>query len=585
MNNKNPYTPAKLFDFVCACFIAAFLEHGFDELRKFDAPRNTAHLPLAESLFELSGLYQRLLTGGPRKPVQKFTVLVDVNARDDAYYNSLANNVANPCERRRALADLVDKIASASPAVIVLDKYFPLNACPKNSPQTIYLQTMIDKVSRTTPLVMGRSIDARTKQLIPSLQVPRRPGAVVLEGLIEFAPDTKRLPLKWAVRQAGEAPGELPGWVWQESLALVAAKAYEPELLKKYPRLGDLVLRADQFGDDAIHPYVSFVTAGGLATYAAGALLCGQNYADVTAVDRRRRCERQPEVLRRLRGKIVVIGDGESDVDVHLSPIGEVAGFILHANYIEALLDERYFKPAHWLANYALGFAIFCCILFALDQAKRFGIILFVATLLGAYLLVYFVVMHLGYYVNPALVSIVWVLFSITHAVLSSLIHGDVINRIRRKIMHLLCKGHGSMSGIVAIFCSLLISGYVRADELRPLNDQSQPQPSGSRGGTVGATPVPPPAPAAPAATATGAADDAEADAAATRGYARAAEKSAREAKKSEAAAASAAAEAKTKAAGKAGKARRAYKKKQPERDGTTSPSPDVKPAPTPEKR
>lgn len=577
-----------MFDFVCACAIAACLEYGFDKLRELDKHRETAHLPFAESLFDLSGVYQGLLTGGPRKPVQKFTALVDVNDSTDTYYQSLAKNVTSPCERRRQLADLVDTIAGANPAVIVVDKFFSENACPKDSAQTIYLQKKIDKVGRTTPLVMGRTIDPQ-RQLFPSVKFLNRPGGLVLEGLIEFDPDTKRLPLKWALRQPAKAPDQLPGWVWQETLALVAARAYDPALLEKYPRLGDLILRADQFGDDAIHPYVSFVANGGLATYAAGALLCGKNYADVTAADRGRRCERSPEALRRLRGKIVVIGEGASSGDIHLSPIGPVAGYILQANYIEALLDERYFKPAHWLANYVLGFAIFLGVLFALEQAKKSAVFIFCGTLAGACLLVYFVVMHSGYYVNPALVSIVWVLFSIVHAVLNKLYHGGVLNCVRRKIMHLLCKSYGAVPGIVAISCALLFSGYARAHEPRSINDQSQPNPPGRPGGTAGAIPAPAPAPPqSSAAEASGApvhvAVDAKADAEAAKNYAKAAEKSAMEAKKSEAAAADAAAGAKTKAAQKAGKARRIDKKNSLERQGTKSLAPDARPAPAPEK-
>jgi CHASE2 domain-containing sensor protein len=48
---------------------------------------------------------------------------------------------------------------------------------------------------------------------------------------------------------------------------------------------------------------------------------------------------------RSLTNRVVIIGD-ESRDDMHASPIGEVSGVVLQANYLEAILGSRYFVPA-----------------------------------------------------------------------------------------------------------------------------------------------------------------------------------------------------------------------------------------------
>src|SRR5262249_30693742 len=51
----------------------------------------------------------------------------------------------------------------------------------------------------------------------------------------------------------------------------------------------------------------------------------------------------------RLRHRVVLIGDDTND-DQHDTPVGTMAGVLLHANYIEALGGPRFFRPIsqHW---------------------------------------------------------------------------------------------------------------------------------------------------------------------------------------------------------------------------------------------
>lgn len=106
--------------FVLACFLAAALELYIDGFLDHEVKLHPkgVHDATAERLFELNGLYQWLVTSGLRKPIQKFTILVDVAARNDRYYSSLFNQVIEVCERHKALADLIDRMASASPSTL-----------------------------------------------------------------------------------------------------------------------------------------------------------------------------------------------------------------------------------------------------------------------------------------------------------------------------------------------------------------------------------------------------------------------------------------------------------------------------------
>jgi hypothetical protein len=92
--------------------------------------------------------------------------------------------------------------------------------------------------------------------------------------------------------------------------------------------------------------------------------------------------------------------------DGHPSVLGRVPGFILQANYIEALLDQRYFEPAPWWLDYVLGFLIYASILLGLLSHKIFKtLICWLTTLIIAYLLIYVFIMQVGWYVNPVTVS------------------------------------------------------------------------------------------------------------------------------------------------------------------------------------
>src|SRR6185503_12794923 len=72
-----------------------------------------------------------------------------------------------------------------------------------------------------------------------------------------------------------------------------------------------------------------------------------------TTVSANQVLERDPEALRKLAFKVVILGGHWHDrghnrgnwVDAYDSPIGNVPGILIHANYAEALLDSRIYRP------------------------------------------------------------------------------------------------------------------------------------------------------------------------------------------------------------------------------------------------
>lgn len=382
---------------LAACLITWTLENVADQAVQSGNPRDPG---LAPSMFEMSAIYQRVVASGPRQPAPTFTAIVEIDPDKDP-------NLFNVCEQRPFLAELIRAVADFSPAVIVVDKYF-VTKCSEKDEGTIQLQNAMREVGGRIPIVTGRRIndaaDTTALSLMPSPEFGPKLG--IREGIVNIDRDTKRLPLGWTVSSDGERK-------WRRSLALEAAEAYDPKLKEKYPFLEKLIAERQ-------HPYISFLNREQLkrhATYSTADVFCGNERTRAG-----RSCSGgAKDDLEYLRGRIVVIGEINLD-DSHLSVIGHVPGFVLQANYIEALLDQRYFKPVGWWTNYGAGFLIFLAFHWvlikhqhALEAADAPRVpLLFVkaafwclVVILATIAALYLIVMHTGLYVNPATMGIV----------------------------------------------------------------------------------------------------------------------------------------------------------------------------------
>ena len=392
--------------FLLACLLTlgleALAEHAIDSASKTQPG-------FAPSVFELSGVYQTIVASGPAKPGPRFAAVVVLEPSRDP-------SLLNICKQRAFLAALLGAVAKLSPTLIVIDKYFGATSCPLEGSSTIALQTTIREVGRSIPIVVGRRVDVGKRtgthgpegwpRLLPAL--PLAQDAKIHEGIVNVDQDTRRLPLGWTVQTDD---GRV---VWRRTLALEAAQIHDPTLLDKSPRLARLIR-------DHQHPYIGFLSLHALETYATFTtddIFCAR------PEERHRVKAGCPATAPRdtgyLSGRIALIGEYNMDLDSHFSVVGEVPGYILQANYVEALLDGRYFRAVDGWVNYVAGFLIYLAfhwvlithhhalqvsagwrVPLVLLQALGWSIAVIVVTI-G---LLYLIVVHAGWYVNPSAIG------------------------------------------------------------------------------------------------------------------------------------------------------------------------------------
>jgi CHASE2 domain-containing sensor protein len=380
--------------FLVACILAYILEHYVESLTS----EGQHHPGLTQSVFNARGVYQYLVASWPRRLVPRYTVLVEIDPDADP----TAVSLHNICEQREFLADLITDLAERDPAIIVVDKFFTASGCKPDHPGTAALQNAIGTVSGRVPIIVGIRVDNRRSPsstpgefawpIISPLNFPDAPK--LKEAVINIDIDSRRLALGWTIRRNGKSEPE-----WSNALALEAAQAYDSKLLTKYPSLQQLV----KFRD---HPYLSVIRREDFTSYLAGDILCASPKQRSSMRDLCGRRDSRNKDLEYVRGRIAIIGEISRDVDVHFTVIGRVPGVVLQANYIEALLDERYFKPVIPWVDYLIGFLFFVAVEAALHQRSALrGLGCLIAASAITSLLLFLTVRHLGYYVNPVTVS------------------------------------------------------------------------------------------------------------------------------------------------------------------------------------
>jgi hypothetical protein len=421
--------------FVSACVIAFVLEAGFDRIVESE------DLPwVTQSIFNLSGLYQRIVTA-PRAPVPRSTAIVEINAQ-----GRQAIPLTDICGQRRKMAELLSKIAETRPKVIVIDKYYLPEACLPETDDALRSE-IHDIRRRGIPVVVGRratdeGVEKRsgvTYYLLrslcfgisdPCLEGTSTQQLPYLEGVVNVDPDTRKLPLEWILfASKDDAQNERTHHLY-ETLALSAARAYDDKLIAHHPRLAHFI-------DAGQHPYVSFVKPGdkdrGFERISMNDILPpapdtqlpsgpkkkanGKKATDILPLKPPTDEKLLSELQRNLSGKIVLIGEINADLDSHPTVVGMMSGLYLQANYIEALLDDRYFRPTPIL-DYALGFAIlavFELIIIVFRHSWSKIVLLILGLFLAAVGLLYLMTNLLGWYANPALISALGVSIRLLH--------------------------------------------------------------------------------------------------------------------------------------------------------------------------
>jgi len=376
---------------------------------------------ITQSVFNITGLYQRIVAA-PRNPIPRYTVILEINPVKDRTVVSL-NDI---CDQREMMTRLLKSLAKALPKVIVLDKYYAPHT-PRPCPMDPNLVQAIQDLRRNNiPVIVGRrssdesvgeGSDARyflTPSIIfedpdPCLETSNTRKLPCREGVINIDPDTRKLPLEWMLYEGKEEAKKGQGRDWHDTLALSAARAYDDMLLTRHPRLAEFVNVAE-------HPYISFLRQDDFEAILVNQILTANT--SVGANDGSYTGEKLSAELRKMSGKIVVIGEINKDLDDHPSVLGRMSGVYLQANYIEALLDDRYYKPVPIL-DYVLGFMILAVLelILIVFRNQLWKMALLIVALFGlALVIVYLFIKLPGWYVNPVPVGATAVVIKVLHS-------------------------------------------------------------------------------------------------------------------------------------------------------------------------
>lgn len=387
--------------FLVLCLIAYSVEHEMTVLMK--------HQSVADSVFNLRTVYQKLITAGPRELRQNYTALVVINPGKDNEYKQETLDSGSPCREkgtRNTLAKLLNKIAEQNPAEIVIDKFFKV-ACGDDDPGTIQLKDTLQKISLQTPIIIGRLIPYGTEdaELIehsgtpPVLEASEHPLTFldkgnIHQGIVNIDPDNRRLALKWLVKPDEKSESEET-----DTLAFAAVKAYYQSQSGSWTKEHPEIIKLSELDKN---PYISLIEPSKFELkIPAGKLLMADS----------------SESFPKLRGKIVIIGEADNQYDKHDSVFNsKIDGFILQANYIEAMLDQRYYKPIPWL-DYIIGFLVFVAVYYCgLNIRPVWKLIVYLSLFLfGVFLLLYLPVVLFGFYINPITISSLAIVIIVTH--------------------------------------------------------------------------------------------------------------------------------------------------------------------------
>jgi CHASE2 domain-containing sensor protein len=286
-------------------------------------------------------IYQSLTTFGRPARYPQRTAIVLLN--DDDYWIETPASSTNPAPpqlagrsptNRAYLAALIEKLTQAQVGLIVLD--FDLRS-PNNDPTTHDLPayeaengllfTAIREVGKNShQIVLASELSKQGNELAATRNIydsANLPESSTHKGYIELPLDIRRVPVDVPV---GSHDSAIP-------LALAAVKAVDPVA---YDRVTSQ--------DETDFPYSQFMP---LATFnktePGRTLFTGR---DILEADPR-------DLTAQLLNRIVLIGAGWHTLahgqgpwaDNHPTPAGDLPGVLVHANYIEAVLQNSTAKP------------------------------------------------------------------------------------------------------------------------------------------------------------------------------------------------------------------------------------------------
>ena len=307
--------------------------------------------------------YRWLNSWTPRKSYPRWVTLVLIE--DNEYW--LGELAGRKPIRRDYLAKLVSAIATANAAVVAVD--FDLRSpSPDGNPvehpvyqdETTKLCEAIREAGRRCSIVIPKTLGFNNGGYITESDIYDAfdfGHSRVLKGYISLPDDERLVPAVPLPLKNGTI----------DSFALAIVRAIRPEFLQ------------NAASSRITLPYADFINLESFSTVSARDILRGD-----------------PVALDKIAHRIVIIGahwhagavNRKGFIDLHGSPNGDMSGVVLHANYVEAILDSR----VHWGWNQfaihiveGLG-AILVALIFALEMgplAKASAVLIFGLSLVG----------------------------------------------------------------------------------------------------------------------------------------------------------------------------------------------------------
>lgn len=411
--------------FLCSCAVA----QGIEWLASRAAHETE---PAASSLMEVTGLYQDLVTKA-REPRVHYTTLITIDKRRDL--RRIDNS--NVCVERALLAAMLRRIAKVGAAAIVIDKYFDADICGTEDPGTLSLQKTVDRLRLGLPVVDGdpslpplpiiigrqatevdvgqrKRLDV-TSYLENSLLLTTSATASQ-QGLCNVASDRRLLPLRWMVYR-DEKSAQTGDVVEVDGLALAAARAYLPSFLERNERVSSLLASGRQ-------PFIGFIQPADFDKrdlHFASEVVCGKRIRpdqDWT------KCPADTAAPSYAHGRVVLIGEDDTS-DLQPTIVGSMMGYYLQANYIEALLDDRFLTPVHPAFNVALSLILltFMELILTLFHDSLWKSLFWVGVLgVGSMAVILQFIMYAKLYVDPSLVTATYVVLRLSHLAFSKVV-------------------------------------------------------------------------------------------------------------------------------------------------------------------
>jgi hypothetical protein len=359
--------------------------------------------PLYVAVWKPEFWYTIATTAGPRKPRARNVSLIKI-ARGIEPVHALGES---PCSHREFMATLLQTVSRARPRAIVMDYWYSA-PCKHEYKGTSLLLDAIREASATAPVILIRDsansheieaycpthriqLQSDEEVLGPTIPIVGATPDSVQYGLARLNADTRKIPLTWYSYPNCDAAAARAGRQITATLAVATVQSIFRDALRPF----------EELQRNVVHPFTSFITEDKFPIYSALNVICSDPdhsreklpYCNAPPGDRK--------LAANLSHRIVLIGEQHAN-DYYDTVIGRVPGMVLHANYIESLMDERSLKPVvDWL-QIPIGLLWFLVIelIFRRWDTKPAHALLFavgVTTVLGI-VFYYVVILHWGFY-------------------------------------------------------------------------------------------------------------------------------------------------------------------------------------------